>query len=259
MANDVSRRRFFTTAGKVTAGAAIGAGMFSTLSQQAEVEGSSDDLLQWPWPYAELDPEAVRERAYAAYYEAGCAYGAFEGLIGELRANVGVPYTFMPTHMMEYGKGGVVGWGTICGALNGASAVMSLVTESYGSLAKELVGWYTRTALPTFQPASPKLDLDTSSVAGSPLCHASVSKWCNEAGYAANAPERAERCARLTADVAGHAATLLNHFAAGTFTPAWSRSDEVDNCMSCHGFGQEPEGDVLTEMNCLDCHDGHNM
>jgi len=257
MTNDVSRRRFFANTCKVTAGAALGAGLAATLSPHAEIEGYSKDLLEWPWPYAELDPEAVRERAYAAYYEAGCAYGAYEGLIGELRKVVGVPFTFMPTHMMNYGAGGVAGWGTLCGALNASAAVMSLVSKSYGVLSKELLGWYTQTALPTFKPAKPHLDIETSSVAGSPLCHASVSTWCNEAGYKANAPERAERCARLTADVAGHAAVLLNHFAAGTFTSTWSLSEEAAGCLGCHSVGQEPRGDVISQMDCLDCHDGH--
>ena len=40
--------------------------------------------------------------AYNAYYESGCAYGAFEGIIGELRETKGPPFDLVPTKMMTY-------------------------------------------------------------------------------------------------------------------------------------------------------------
>ena len=47
-----------------------------------------------------MDPVAVAERAYPGYYKGGCGSGAFEGIIGELKKEVGYG-TFVPDQVVE--------------------------------------------------------------------------------------------------------------------------------------------------------------
>lgn len=253
----ISRRKLFSDAGKLVIGAALGAGLVG-VGSGALVRGQ-EEVPEWPWPYAELDPKAVAERAYEAFYEGHCCYGAFEGIIGELRERVGYPYNLIPTRMMEYGKGGAVGWGTLCGALNGAAAAITLISRDYKQVVDELLGWYTITELPTYKPASPKKEIpDVTVVPGSPLCHVSVTRWCNASGFGSKSPERKERCARLTAQVAAHAAELLNKVmeCPEGFTPTWTPPDSVGECLACHGPGKAVDN-VFGKMDCLMCHERH--
>ena len=162
----------------------------------------------------------------------------------------------MPIEMAEYGKGGLVGWGTLCGALNGASAVISLVTKDYAKVIDELTGWYNQTALPIYKPSNPETEISTTSISGSPLCHVSVTKWCNASGFDVKSPERIERCRRLAADVAARAVELLNQVVAGTFAPTWTAPGSVGECLACHGTGKAV-GNVFGKMDCLMCHERH--
>ena len=57
--------------------------------------------------------------------------------------------------MMRYGAGGVGGWGSLCGTLNGAAAVVGLVEpakERRSQIMRELFSWYESTAPPTYAP-----------------------------------------------------------------------------------------------------------
>jgi hypothetical protein len=92
-------------------------------------------------------------------------------------------------------------------------------------------------------------------VAGSHLCHASVTKWCAANGNAnPNGGDKKARCARLTADVTGKVAEMLNgylasgQFVAGTTNPA-------TGCLSCHGaVATAPAAPVASGMDCAGCH-----
>lgn len=226
----VSRRDFLRRAGRVAGGAglvaggvalgAVAAGWPGIGAGRGSAGGSSCPPLPWPCPA--LDAAAVASRAYAAYYQGACAYGVASGLLGELSAREGGPYTGIPAGMFGYGERGAAGWQTLCGALNAAAAVITLTVDRAAALAavSELFRWYSATALPGYVPdPGPRLlvtratpaDLDLpSSVAGSPLCRDSVGSWCRASGHRPGSPERAERCARLTADVADQAALVLN-------------------------------------------------
>ncbi|MBO8127063.1 MAG: C_GCAxxG_C_C family protein, partial [Firmicutes bacterium] len=69
----------------------------------------------------------------------------------QLQEKVGYPYTMLTPDMYRYGGGGVALWGTLCGTLNGACAMINLVVPAadVGKLCNELLGWYSETALPT--------------------------------------------------------------------------------------------------------------
>lgn len=251
----LSRRELFRDVGKFVGGAAVGAGI--TKLSSGSVPARAEEVPEWPWPYEKLDPQAVAERGYKAYFNLHCCAGSFEAIVGELREQVGYPYTLIPSKMMVYGAGGQAGWGTICGALNGSNAAINLATKDYMALSSELIGWYTETAIPAYKPRAPKnAKIETTSVSGSPLCHVSVTKWCDASGFGSTSPERAERCARLVAQVSAHAAELLNQHAAGKFKATWAAPAVVGDCLKCHG----PDGsqaNTFGKMDCLDCHDQH--
>ena len=150
-------------------------------------------------------------------------------MITALADTVGAPFTLVPPQMMYFGGGGGAGWGTLCGALNGAALATNLVVDRTNATAiiSDLFGWYTKVQFPSdvsndlgerrafLVNRYDKRLLQT--VAGSPLCHASVSTWCTAAFLKSNSSERAERCARLTGDVAARTVEVLNQFFDGQF------------------------------------------
>lgn len=212
---------------------------------------------QFPWPYQKLDAAAVAERAYAAYYEGGCMFGAFEGIIAELRDKVGGPYKAFPSAMMKYGAGGVAGWGTLCGALNGAAAAIYLMQDAKvaNAIIGELFAWYGAEALPNYKPKNPKFQTIVTSVANSQLCHVSVTTWSKTSGLKTGSPERAERCAWLTASVAKYTVELLNQQADSAFKGTHEVPQEVKACLSCHGKGGQVENVHASAQNsCITCH-----
>ena len=225
-----------------------------------------------PWPYEKLDVERIRKLAHKHDYSTNCASGAFIAIAGQLREQVGHPWTLVPLNLYAYSGGGVNGWGTLCGALNGASGAISLATgPAQGKLVNELLGWYAGHAFPgvesnryawehTFLVEKYIFDGElVSAVPGSPLCHVSIARWCEASGLGAGTPERAERCARLCGDVAAKAAELLNTWKDNTFTPAHAPRTEVTGCISCHAAGTDAskKQNSVGKMHCLDCHEKH--
>ena len=211
------------------------------------------EVPEHPWTYSKLDVESVKQRAYDAYFAGGCCYAVFEGIVGELRETVGFPYTAIPTRMATFGSGGIKGWGSTCGTLMGGGMAVTLMTS--GATLNDMMGWYGETALPIFEPttaakvegALPK------SVADSPLCHASVTNWCNAAGVSSGDPARAERCGRLCADVAGKIVEMLNAEADGTYAATYASPENVVECGACHS-SSGPVANVNSKMDCDSCH-----
>ncbi len=237
----ISRRQFLIDAGTLATGFVTGAGIVGITScapqeivKEVPVEVVKEvvkevpkevvkevvkEVPKWPWPYAKLDPELVRKKGHLRCAEGGCGYGAFAAIIEALREQVGFPYTQIPTEILYYGKGGVVALGSLCGALNGAAAAITLVTSSYSGLVSQLANWYTKFAFPSdlsnqyakeraFQVGSDKVLV--TSVANSLLCRDSIANWRKESGFSSGSIERTERCYRLTGDVAAQAVMLLN-------------------------------------------------
>ena len=259
------RRHFLAQTGLAATGLGIGAVGLNAALQAGESEQKS--APEWPWPYKELDVELVRKRGHKYYYEGGCMYGSSGGLLSVLIDDIGHPYTTFPHDMMRYGGGGIAGWGTVCGSLNGACAIITLVAgKAYGNITNELMAWYGTTPFPSdkanhyaanheFLVEKYKTDaVLPTTVSGSPLCHVSVNTWCREAGFASGSPQRAERCARLTGDVAAKAAELLNANLRGELVTG---EFEKSECMSRHFMGENYESGqfiIGKGTNCTDCH-----
>lgn len=272
MSERLSRKEFLDATARTAIGVSIGAlggSLLASGGDQARQEPilakAAAQGFPWPWPYVALDPEDIRKRGHKFYYDGGCCYGAFQALVSALGEKLGEPFTLVPPQMMYFGGGGGAGWGTLCGALNGAAAAISLVVDrsNASSIISELFGWYTTALFPSdksneyaVQKAflvnrNDKPLMQTAS--STPLCHGSVSKWCTESRYKASAPERAERCARLTGDTVARAVEMLNAYQSGAFKAAFTPVKAVSECMSCH---DATYGHVLssTKMDCRQCH-----
>ena len=241
----LTRRDFLVSAGGAAAGVALASAGLGMLTPKAGAAGVA--LPEYPWVeyFKEpLDVEAVRQLGVQYYNEGnGCSEGAFRALIVEL----GEPFSLVPSQVLTTAKGGVVGWGTLWGT-NGAAAAVSLVFgpgQAATAIINELMGWYSQTALP--------LSADVRSVAGNPLCHASVSNWVKASGKKAS--ERGPRCGAITGDTAAQAALYMNQVLAGTFVPAFAMSEETKACFDCHVGGMAD--DTLGKMDCKGCHEGH--
>ena len=71
--------------------------------------------------------------------------------LSELAEVVGAPYTSIPPQMMDWAGAGVVGFGTLCGTLNGTAAAIGLICSGQDARAfvSDLLTWYSETELPT--------------------------------------------------------------------------------------------------------------
>lgn len=220
-----TRKEMLKITGKSLAGVAI-AGTLPTLltgcsEQKAELPSkevinyeykeASQDAAPYPYPYQKLDFSTAVERGHAGYYNVGnCCRGVADAIIGELADNAGYPFNQIPINMFRNGGSGY-GVGTLCGALGGAVAAIGLVCEpdDANKITQELFKWYTSTELPIYQP---DIKLDTT-VSPTVNCIDSVGAFMEKSGYSLGDPERKERCACLTGDVAGKTVELLNnHF-----------------------------------------------
>jgi hypothetical protein len=232
-----------------------GAGAATTLAagayQAAAPAAAGAPLRHLPWPYKPLDPDAIAQRAFDSFSRGGCMYGAFEAIAGAAADQLGAPYKDFPFEMFVYGGGGIGGWGTACGTLNGAAAALQLLSPQPRPLVDALFAWYEETPLPDFSPKGAKFQ-EIRSAAGAPLCHAAIARWCKASRKGAYSPERAEWCGTLTASVARKAVLLLNDQAASKPVP-FALPQATQTCLSCHGRGGKAEN-MLTKMNCGGCH-----
>lgn len=255
---DSSRRDFLKSAG--TYGAATGLGLAGGFGLGHPAGTRVQVRHPFGYPESGLDVERIRELAYAGFQgitladgtrHAGCAFGTFNAIIGRLADIVGEPYTHIPVQMMDWAGAGVVGFGTLCGTLNGAAAAIGLICGGSDARAyiSDLLTWYSEADLPTNLYA-PMGELPQSR-ADSNLCHVSLTRWCRASGFASGSPERAERCSQLSGDVAAKTVEMLNTSALGLRVPS-----EKTVCRACHYMGPSYVAGHFThgEMNCLTCH-----
>jgi hypothetical protein len=255
----LSRKEFLANSSKFAVGAVAGIAGLNTLAG-SKLLGNTN-AFEWPYPYATIDPVVARIKAHTLYYnEKDCCAGAFGGLVECLKETVGDPWTTFPIEIMLFGRGGGVGWGSICGTLNGAAALVSLVTEKGPSAAliNEIWGYATTANLPSDAANSATYEIIkyegemAQNISGSPLCHAMVSQWNMVAGTSTGDAARKERCARLTGDIAAKTAEVLNAHFASTFAATFTDPESNATCMACHGAGAF--NNVMTHMECAPCH-----
>jgi len=217
------------------------------------------------WMYDPLDPAVTAELAYKQYSSGSCMYATFKSVVSQLAEKFGEPYASFPFHMMKYGHGGIGGFGTTCGALNGAAALISLFVADkkiQDSLIDGLFRWYEEAKLPEFRPKIPILDFTPpTSVSHSVLCHGSNSNWVKASGYKITSDERKERCRRLTGDVAAKITVVLNECYNNTYITRGHDNETVRKCMTCHG-NEGKLSNTSGKMSCASCHTeslGHKL
>jgi len=252
----VSRRAVLSGVGV----AALGAGMARVPFNTAV---ASDTLPSLPWDYAAngLDVDEIRIQAFCLDQQVNCGYGGAQAIINALADQVGEPWSTLPDGLYSYAGGGVLKWGTICGSLNGIIAVMGMLGV-HGKLGDALMDYYCTADLPTptLEGCTPDcvsepLPAVVTSVAASPLCHMSVSKWADTQGVPISDPLKKVRCGRLVGDIAARAVELMNdYFLYGIVPVAWEPQEEYADCFLCH-----TEPDVVPsqvgKMDCVQCHD----
>ncbi|UCC84258.1 MAG: C_GCAxxG_C_C family protein [Gemmatimonadota bacterium] len=214
--------------------------------------GSGDRAIHEPLPYVKLDPEHVGELGYRYFYQGDCMYGVFGAIVDALAEEVGEPFASYPTTVTRYGAAGVMGWGTLCGSANGAAMAIYLVSKDPAPAINEVFAFYEREALPNFLPVEARFQVP-GSVAGSTLCHVSISKWCDFSGYDAYSAERADRCAQVAASLAKHTVEVLNAQLDGSFTAIHRPGAAELVCLGCHGRDSALQN-MRGMMYCATCH-----
>jgi hypothetical protein len=259
----VSRRAFLATAGVAVAGLEI-ARLPGNVAQAADALPA----LPWPYPAGGLDVDKLRMAAYTNHKTIypGCGFCTSQTLIqaiGDALAAEGAasnPWRLLPSGLYRFANGGVLGWGTICGALNGAIAVMTLLGKQ-NAVGEALLDYFSTAELPsnalvgwTPPGATAPLAAIPATISRSPLCHISASTWAAAAGVPVSDPLKSERCVRLVSDVVARSAELLNVSFAGGSVPAWKAPPGYVECYTCHtkpGMVPSEQG----KMDCLECHD----
>ncbi|MDD6143830.1 MAG: C-GCAxxG-C-C family (seleno)protein [bacterium] len=200
-----SRRDFLRIAGKGVMGAAAISAIPSVM-QPALAEGV--EAPAWPWEWKQIDKQKVLERTYASFStHGGCCAAVVAGIVEELAEVYGYPYNQINPRMFANGGGGY-GRKNLCGSLGGACAVLGLFCEGKdaGALRNELYTWYEGHEFPQYQPVMESVYTVSNSI----QCADSVGNWMAASGKEFSSPERAARCAGLSAEVAVKVVELLN-------------------------------------------------
>lgn len=260
----LSRRNFLAGAGAVLGLAAISAVAIPSVAQAA----AGHEL---PWAYTTQDAEALGRRAYESYYLfGGCAEATWWPLVEALAKDATnidqALWATLPKKMFAFGGGGVNGWGTVCGTLNGSSAIIKMV-GSDGSLIDNNMQFYGETPIPSngidvavragWAPLTGVVAPLVNAPSCTPhtqLCHASISQWTTMTGYADGGREQKDRCAKACYDLMKHTVENLNAWKASGAKPSAALDPTVAGCATtCHApAGPKP---MKSKMACDSCHD----
>ncbi len=222
------------------------------------------------WKYAIVDPDKVAADAYADYHTGRCMYTTFKAIVANvadaLEATDPLAASALrsfPFHMMRYGDAGANGWGSLCGALNGAMAAIGLfasTSATRAALCDELGSYYERTMLPIFKPSdADESEVMPQTISDSVLCHVSSGKWAKLAQVRTDSPERTERCSRLSADIAKKTVEILNLNIAALNAKdvkpivEFQRPEPTATCVACHDK-KGTNADSIGKMTCNECH-----
>ena len=243
----ISRRDIIVGGGMAAAGAAIASlGVFGGSKEAAAYDYASR------YRYKKLDLNKVGEITYENYFKRWCTSSVLAGFVGALQEDkeVGADWKDFPIDAYRWAHGGLAGWGALCGTMPGAGIVIGLVTkdtDTAESMVNDLAFYYSYTELPSFKPSvAPKAELHHMTMAGTPICHVSIGKWMRAEGVDFLSDARAERCARVAANVAMEAGRMLNDWADGKYVP---RHKALYNLLA---------NGITSQQNCADCH-GHDV
>jgi hypothetical protein len=267
--NLMSRRKFLVSAGTVAAAAGLaGVG----LAKVAEPAAAAGAVVPWPYPRAAGEqpvPEALARRAFEVYMGGtgagkGCAEATWWPFVEFLSGVTGGDTTWatLPANLFRFGAGGVAGWGTVCGTLNAAAAIINMVVADGAHRTTLTNGIYQGVLglgggwTPATSPAGVlPLQNVPSSTANSPLCHSSLVQWTMTTGAANGGPLQKDRCGKACFDVTSKLTELLNAYfqaitATATPSPIATPLDPaVAACGSCHATY------TGAKMACGSCHD----
>jgi hypothetical protein len=251
---------------KVAAGAiaASGAGLLTltTAFKPEKQPAPGTSILEYSpgendWEYFLLYPAATAQLAYNKYSEGSCMYATIISVVSQLAEKFGEPFSSFPLHMFKYGHGGIGGFGSVCGALNGAAALIGLLIKDKSvqdKMITDLFQWFERESLPVFTPQKPAFDFTpVTSVSNSVLCHASNTNWCKASGFSVNSAERKERCRRLTGDVTQKVTASLNDIFTNAYITNTHSNEDASTCMACHGTDGKLKN-TSVKMSCTSCH-----
>jgi len=235
----LSRRELLENAGKAAAVATVAGLGLSRSAQAYEYKPI--------YKYAKLDPAKVGQVTYENYFKRWCASSVIAGFVELLRKEVGGSWKQFPIDAYRWAHGGYAGWGALCGTMPGAGVIIGNVvneTDVAEEMNNDLAFYYSYNELPSFTPKEVlKAELARMTIAGTPICHISVGRWMRAEGKAFLSDERAERCARVAANIAMETARMLNLWADGKYKAkhqplynvAANGITSQNNCMDCHG------------------------
>ncbi|MBY6095480.1 hypothetical protein [Ferrimonas balearica] len=220
--------------------------------------------------YAKLDPYAVAEAAYKAGN--GCMYQVFHGIISSLAQSDSpdaAKFAQVPTALAHYGYAGILGEGSVCGNVNASGMLFNLLSingEAANAYLTRVLRYYEQESLPLRDEAflnaigantdELKAKVGKPTVAGSLLCHSSITNWARENNK--NAAEKGERCAELSASIAYQIVVILNKAMDGEdLAGIGEMTESVGSCKACHSKADSFGPSVMTNMECDTCHGGH--
>ena len=287
--NGLTRRSFLGSTAVGAIGLAAAGFTAGSLINPREANAANPAIGTTDFPHIALDVEKVRQYGYYCYFQfGGCGAGSSRALIqGFLDAHTAAGsdpkgWAQIPLQLYAWGAGGGMGtWGTLCGSLAGSLGVLNLM-NLHGVLGTEVMEWYTNQNFPLANlnaydtslayggkaalawPPIPDAQVKGHSVADSPLCHISVSKWVAAAGVKLGDKHngttqglKEDRCAKVTADTAAYTAFLLNEKLAGRTPAAWAAQASMAGCYDCHDNKTTAlftKRDSQTMMDCVPCH-----
>ena len=265
-----TRRNLLLSAGASLVALDIGSHVFAQAQpQNLDFSAPPQDIAQFGggWKYAPIDPQKAADDSYTLFAEGACHYASFRAIVTnvahalpEQDAEYAKTYLAFPFYMMVYGQAGLAFYGSLCGALNGCCAAISVFVPNKDdkfSLIQELSLYYENTPLPIYVPKEDKYPGKMPpNPAKSVLCHISLDNWIKSSGTTLEGYTRVERCIRLTCDTVAKTVDLLNQYHASrkkTVAALMPLLPETQSCMQCHS-DKTGRYDSLAKMDCAVCH-----
>jgi len=275
--SNTTRRQMFAAAGLSLAAFGLGTHVAardrsSENENLPDFSGTPKDVTQsGGWKYLPTDAKKAADDSYDFFKDGACHYASFRAIVTnvahalsatgiESDAALARTYLAFPFYMMVYGQAGLAYYGSLCGALNGCAAALSLfvpdVPEKFAMI-QDLAVYYEETPLPIYIP---KVDNYPGKMppnaAKSILCHLSLDKWIKNSGTNLEGYTRVERCIRVTCDMVAKTVELLNEYHKDrqqTLAHLMPLLAETQSCVECHS-DKHGRYDSISKMNCTECH-----